>query len=98
MPMKKSSPDFILIVATLSLLAMGLIMVYSASAIWATYKFNDSFFFAKRQFLFAGVGIVAMLVIMNIDYWNWKNWSKPILLICFALVTRCIDSWSWNTP
>lgn len=46
-PLKKSNPDLILIIVTLSLLTVGLIMVYSASAIWATYKFDDSFYFAK---------------------------------------------------
>ncbi|MER2256564.1 MAG: FtsW/RodA/SpoVE family cell cycle protein, partial [Priestia megaterium] len=53
MSTKRSTPDFFLIIVTLSLLTIGLIMVYSASAVWATYKFNDSFFFAKRQLLFA---------------------------------------------
>lgn len=86
MPAKKTTPDFILIIAMLSLLSIGLIMVYSASAIWATYKFDDTFFFAKRQLLFAGVGIVAMFVIMNIDYWNWRKWAKPIIIICFILL------------
>lgn len=86
MPAKKTTPDFILIIAMFSLLSIGLIMVYSASAIWATYKFDDTFFFAKRQLLFAGVGIVAMLVIMNIDYWNWRRWAKPLIIICFILL------------
>ena len=49
MPTKKTTPDFILMIVTLTLLAVGMIMVYSASAIWADYKFEDSFFFAKRQ-------------------------------------------------
>lgn len=61
-------------------------MVYSASAIWADYKFHDSFFFAKRQLLFAGVGIVAMFFVMNIEYWTWKNLAKVILIICFVLL------------
>ncbi|WP_026692122.1 stage V sporulation protein E [Peribacillus kribbensis] len=86
MPYKKSNPDFILIIAALGLLAVGLIMVYSASAIWADYKFNDSFFFAKRQLLFAGVGILAMFFIMNIDYWTWRSWAKILLIICFVLL------------
>lgn len=84
--LKKSTPDFLLIIVTLSLLAVGLIMVYSASAVWAEYKFNDSFFFAKRQLLFAGVGIVAMFLIMNVDYWTWKSWSKVIIIVCFILL------------
>lgn len=86
MSTKRSAPDFILVLLTLSLLTIGLIMVYSASAVWATYKFDDSFFFAKRQMLFAGLGIIAMFVIMNIDYWTWRTWAKVILIICFVLL------------
>ncbi len=83
---KRATPDFILLIVTLALLTVGLIMVYSASAVWADYKFSDSFFFAKRQLLFAGVGVIAMLLIMNIDYWTWRKWSKPIIIICFIML------------
>ena len=86
MPTKKTTPDIILMILTFSLLTIGLIMVYSASAIWADYKFDDSFFFAKRQLLFAGVGIIAMFFIMNVDYWTWRTWSKVIIIICFVLL------------
>ncbi|TYR82635.1 stage V sporulation protein E [Priestia megaterium] len=86
MSTKRSTPDFFLIIVTLSLLTIGLIMVYSASAIWATYKFDDSFFFAKRQLLFAGLGVCAMFVIMNIDYWTWRTWSKALIIVCFIML------------
>lgn len=85
MPTKKM-PDFILIIVTLLLLTIGMIMVYSASAVWASYKIGDSFFFAKRQLLFAGVGVIAMFLIMKIDYWTWRTYSKVILLVCFLLL------------
>ena len=64
---KKSQPDIILIIVTLALLTIGLIMVYSASAVWAAYKFEDSFFFFFWQLLFAGAGVAAMFLVMNID-------------------------------
>lgn len=83
---KKSNPDLILIIVTLSLLTVGLIMVYSASAIWATYKFDDSFYFAKRQLLFACVGVIAMFFIMNVDYWTWRTWAKILIIICFIML------------
>ncbi|MBT2756109.1 stage V sporulation protein E [Mesobacillus foraminis] len=86
MPTKKTTPDFILLIVTFSLLAVGLTMVYSASAIWAEYKFDDSFFFAKRQMLFAGVGIIAMFFIMNVDYWTWRTWAKVLVIVCFVLL------------
>ena len=82
----KKTPDFILIIVTLALLTIGMIMVYSASAVWASYKMGDSFFFAKRQLLFAGLGVVAMFFIMKIDYWVWRTYSKVILLVCFILL------------
>lgn len=86
MPLKKSTPDFILVIVTFTLLALGLVMVYSASAVWAQYKFNDSFFFAKRQLLFAGLGFAAMYLTMNVDYWTWRKWAKPLLIVCFVLL------------
>ncbi len=86
MPTKKTTPDITLLILTLTLLAIGLIMVYSASAVWAEYKFDDSFFFAKRQMLFAGVGICAMFFIMNIDYWTWRTWAKVLIIICFVML------------
>lgn len=61
-------------------------MVYSASAVWADYRFDDSFYFAKRQLLFAVVGLVAMFFIMNVDYWTWRGWSKLMLIVCFFLL------------
>lgn len=83
---KRSTPDFILVILTLLLLTVGLIMVYSASAVWATYKFDDSFFFAKRQLLFASVGVIAMFFLMNIDYWTWRTWAKVLVIVCFFLL------------
>ncbi|WP_425490383.1 stage V sporulation protein E [Heyndrickxia vini] len=79
-----------LIIVTLTLLTVGLIMVYSASAIWANFKFDDSFFFAKRQLLFAGIGVIAMFFIMNVDYWTWRSWAKVILIVCFLLLVMVL--------
>ena len=81
----KKTPDFMLIIVTLSLLTIGMIMVYSASAVWASYKMGTHSF-AKRQLLFAGLGVVAMFFIMKIDYWVWRTYSKVILLVCFILL------------
>lgn len=82
----QTTPDFLLMLTTLLLLTFGIIMVYSASAVRAEYINGDAFYFAKRQLLFAGVGIAAMLFIMKIDYWKWKELAKVILLVCFILL------------
>lgn len=61
-------------------------MVYSASAVWAQENFHDSFYFAKRQLLFAGLGILAMFLVMNVNYWTWRKWAGAGVIICFALL------------
>lgn len=81
----RSTPDFIIIVVTFVLLAIGVVMVYSSSAVVAAQK-GDPFFFTKRQLIFATLGIAAMFVTMNVDYWVWKKWAKPGLILCFFLL------------
>ena len=44
--------DKILYIATIILIAFGVIMVYSSSNIWAEYKFNDPYKFFKYQLAF----------------------------------------------
>jgi len=82
----RSAPDVWMIVSIFLILAIGLVMVYSASAVLAFHEFGDKFFYVKRQLLFAALGVGAMFVTMNADFWIWKKWSKAGLLICFVLL------------
>lgn len=82
----RNSPDYLLAIAVGLLLAIGLVMVYSASSIWAAYKFDDAFFFAKRQALFAGVGLIGAFVLSKIEYQTWRKYSKPIMILSFLLL------------
>jgi cell division protein FtsW len=82
----RSAPDVWMIASVLSILAMGLVMVYSASAVLAFHEFGDKFYYVKRQSIFAVLGVGAMIVTMNTDYWVWKKWSRLALLICFGLL------------
>ena len=81
-----NKPDYFLLTIILTLLTIGIIMVFSSSYVWAEYKFDDPFYYLKRQFLFAGVGVVAMFFFMFIPYSTWKKYSKILLLICFILL------------
>lgn len=76
-------PDLLLFCLVIILLIIGLLMVYSSSHVWAAYKYDDPFFFVKRQLLFASVGVFFMLIIMFIPYFHWKKHVNIILLICF---------------
>lgn len=61
-------------------------MVYSASAVSANVNFNDSYYFLKRQFIWAALGLLAMIFTMNIDYHIWRKLAKPIILITIVLL------------
>ena len=79
--MNKKSADFILLFAVLTLLMIGIIMIFSASSIRGEELFNDSYHFLKRQIIFAVIGIIAMLIIMNVDYHIFEKHAKTILLL-----------------
>ncbi|CAH8709361.1 stage V sporulation protein E [Paenibacillus thiaminolyticus] len=82
----RTAPDLWLIGSILSLLAIGIVMVYSAGAIIAFHDYGDSYYFVKRQLLFAVLGLAAMFVTMNTDYRIWSRYAKVGLLICFGLL------------
>lgn len=86
MPKPRNAPDVVIIASILALLTIGVIMVYSASAAYSYDKFGDSFFYAKRQMLFAALGVFLMLLISRIDPELFYRWAKPSLWICFALL------------
>lgn len=82
----KKKYDIILFIAVLVLIIFGLVMIYSASSIWANYKFNDSFKYVKQQALFTLIGIILMNMISKIDYnWYYKK-TNIILSVCIFLL------------
>lgn len=65
---KKKALDYGLLIVVLVLLAIGLVMILSASAPYSLRTEGDSYFYVKKQLVFAVVGIVCMLLISKIDY------------------------------
>lgn len=82
----QNKPDYVLLAVIFALLIVGITMVYSASMVSAEYNFADTFYFVKRQLLFAGVGVIGMFFIMMIPYSTWEKYAKIILLSCFILL------------
>jgi cell division protein FtsW len=80
----RSNPDVLLMVSTFLLLAIGVVMVYSASAVLAYHDYGDYFYYLKRQLVFAVLGIIAMYFTMNTDYLIWKKFAKIGLIVCFV--------------
>lgn len=84
--MKKERFDLILFISVIILIVFGLIMIYSASSIWAEYKFHDAFKYVKQQGLFIVIGIFLMIAISKINYIKYYEKSNPILGICIILL------------
>src|SRR5574341_2378216 len=71
--------DHTLLVVTITLALVGLVMVFSASAIVAGNRFHDSGFFLKRQVAWFAFGLLLLHITSRIDYTLWKKLSIPIL-------------------
>ncbi|EOU1681494.1 stage V sporulation protein E [Clostridium perfringens] len=73
--------DYGLLYTIVILLAIGVVMVYSASSYFAMVNYNDSTAFLKKQALFAIVGFIAMIFISRCDYHKLKKLTGILLII-----------------
>src|SRR5687767_2920794 len=85
-----SQPDYALLLCIAGLLAFGLIMVYSSSVVTAYTAYRNQFYFVLKQLLSAGIGIVAMVVLMRIDYHVLRALSVPALLGAIGLLAAVL--------
>jgi cell division protein FtsW len=70
---KRISVDRVLFIVTLLLVFVGLVMVFSASAVMAKERYHSGYFFLLRQLGWAVAGFGAMLVGMKVDYRRLKH-------------------------
>ena len=87
--MRKREYDFWILFTVLVMLAMGTVMVFSASSYSAQHYHNNKYHFLIKQLLWGTIGVISMLVFSNIDYHRIAG-SSPILMgistIMLALV------------
>lgn len=80
------SPDFTLFLVTLLLVLCGLIMVYSASAILAHERYDNSYHFILRQLMWISLGTVGAVVASRVDLARLRPYAFPILLVAVGLM------------
>jgi cell division protein FtsW len=85
-PAVEPTHDVVLLATVLGLLGFGLVMVYSASAVYATQKFGSATYFLKRDLLWSAFGVVVMGVGMKIDFGAYRRWSYLALIASIALL------------
>ena len=78
--------DAPLTAAVVAIVAFGVVMVYSASAVYAHRQYGDGSHFLARQGIYAGVGIVVMIAIARFDYHKLRRFTYPILISAVGLL------------
>ena len=83
---KAGELDFTFLTLVIVIVCVGLVMVLSASSPRALRLAGDSFHFFKKQFLFAVVGFVLMIVISRIDYKRYEKYVGIFMIGCLILL------------
>jgi len=100
---KRVSVDRVLFIVTLLLVFVGLVMVFSASAVMAKEKYHSGYFFLLRQMGWAIAGFIAMMIGMRIDYKRLKHPAvvfsmlglTTVMLISVFFLDRAHNTHRW---
>jgi cell division protein FtsW len=100
---KRVSVDRWLFTVTMLLVFVGLVMVFSASAVMARERFGSPYAFLLKQLLWAAVGLVAMVVATRVDYRRYKHPAlvfsmlglTTLLLISVFFLDRSHNTHRW---
>ena len=77
----------ILFIAVYILVSLGIVMTYSASAIYAEHAFKSPTFFLKRHLLYVVIGTVALFFAAGQDPYLCKEHAREILIVSFVLLS-----------
>lgn len=59
----------------------GIVMITSAGTVYADIRYEDAYFFLKRQIVGVVTGVVALLVFSRIDYRKLRSLSVPLFFV-----------------
>ncbi|MCB9557864.1 MAG: putative lipid II flippase FtsW [Deltaproteobacteria bacterium] len=72
--------DLWMLAAIVALVSLGIVMVYSGSAVFAGARYKDGEFFLRRQLVYAALGCLALYVGARLDYGIYQRFTYPMLL------------------
>ncbi|HZU23538.1 MAG TPA: putative lipid II flippase FtsW [Terriglobales bacterium] len=84
---KRVSLDKVLFSVTLVLVVIGVVFVFSASAVMAKDRYGSPYTFFFRQLAWAVVGLLAMVVIAKINY---RHYQRPSVVFTALSVTTLL--------
>ena len=83
------SIDTLYLLIVLVLLTIGVVMMFSASYVSASFSAKtgyDPYYYFKRQMFFAVAGVAAMLLISRVRVELLKRWAFWVMLLCIVLL------------
>jgi len=78
--------DPFLLISVVSLMAIGIIMVYSASSMIAMKQFGSHTYFFNRQIIHVLVAVLVLICCRYLPYSFYKVLTYPILIVAFILL------------
>lgn len=82
-----SQSDYIMLTYFIVLLLFGFLLLSSAGVAVGLERFDDAYFFIKRQLLFGFVpGSILFLFIVKINYSIWKKYASPLYITGIILL------------
>ncbi|MBN2573836.1 MAG: FtsW/RodA/SpoVE family cell cycle protein, partial [Deltaproteobacteria bacterium] len=78
--------DVSLVAVVLALTGFGIVMVFSAGAVFAAKTYGDWTYFLKREAVYAALGLLAFYVGSRLDYSAYRRITYPLLLLAVALL------------
>ena len=82
----KKNYSKILFIVVLTLAIFGVIMIYSASSVWANYKYGNEFKYLISQSIFLLIGVIIVFILSKVDYHIYKKYANIILFTCLLLL------------
>jgi len=83
---ERHEPEYLIILAVIALTAVGILMVYSSSAVRSYVASQNTFAVVGPQLVWAVLGVLAMVVTMQLDYRYWRLLSIPLYVVSVILL------------
>jgi cell division protein FtsW len=82
--------DTLLLASVFALLAVGVVMVYSSSSVFALERMRDSAYFLKRQLLWMGIGLTAMAAAQHVHYSTVRRLATPLVVLAILALAAVL--------
>jgi cell division protein FtsW len=81
-----TAPFYVLFGSVVTLTAIGLVMVLSVSSVTGLYVGQSTWFTFQRQLVWSIGGLVAMVLMMRVDYRYWRKYANAVVALTMLLL------------